>query len=59
MNVRKLMREDETSDSLIDQNYKFEQRITVQTKKPCEISSEGSELNFLKILNLTFINKLF
>lgn len=33
MNVRELVREDETIDSLADQNYKLEQRITVQIKK--------------------------
>lgn len=33
MNVRELVREDETIDSLADQNYKLEQRTTVQIKK--------------------------
>lgn len=33
MNVRELVRKDETIDSLADQNYKLEQRITVQIKK--------------------------
>lgn len=33
MNVRQMAREDETIDSLADQNYKFEQRLTVRIKK--------------------------
>jgi len=37
MNVRELVREDETIDSLVEQNYKFEQSITVRIQNPCEI----------------------
>lgn len=44
MNARELVREDETIDSLADQNYKFEQRITVWIKKNYEISNTSQLL---------------